>query len=135
MLPEAQQEALRCLRDARWRLLESFALARQEGLVDPVGLVIEPGFPYGRGLAQRLLLVSDPGARPRPTVTCMERSALAGMLAAPAQDLAATLREYRDEPGRWCAVLLARQGSVLTGTWQELFTLEVESSGRASGRR
>lgn len=134
MLPEAQQEALRCLREARWRLLESFALARQEGLVDPVGLVIEPGFPYGRGLAQRLLLIADSGARPRPTVTCMERAALVSVLAAPAPDIATALRGYQDEPGRWSAVILARAGSVLTGSWQELFTLETERSGRATSR-
>jgi hypothetical protein len=134
MLPEAQQEALRCLREARWRLLESFALARQEGLVDPVGLVIEPGFPYGRGLAQRLLLIADSGARQRPTVTCMERAALASVLTAPAPDIAAALRGFQDEPGRWSAVILARTGSVLTGSWQELFTLETEHSGRATSR-
>ena len=41
MLEGSQLEALSCLKDVRWPLLESYALARQEGLVDPVGLVID----------------------------------------------------------------------------------------------
>lgn len=125
-MPELPDDALRCLRDVRWQLLESFALARQEGLSEPVGFVLDPGFPYARGLGQRLLMLKSAGPT-RRTVTCMERSQLQGMFTSTATDIAEALRNVTDEPGRWAAVILAQRGWVLTGSWQELFTLEAPS--------
>jgi hypothetical protein len=135
MHSESQLDALSCLKDVRWTLLESYALARQEGLVDPVGLVIDPKFAYAQTLAQSLLLVKDSGAATRRTITCMERAVLCGLFATPAPGVAQALRAAKDEPGRWSAVILAQSGWVLTGSWQELFTLEVPKAGRASRQR
>lgn len=135
MFAARQIEALHCLKEVRWRLLESFALARQEGMLDPVGLVIDGKRPFAHRLSEGLLLAADNGAPERVTTTCMERSALASLLSAVAPELSAALRSHSDEPGRWTAVILADQGSVLTGTWQELFTLEIERSGRARAQR
>jgi hypothetical protein len=135
MLEGSQLEALSCLKDVRWPLLESYALARQEGLVDPVGLVIDATFPYAQTLSQSLLVVKDAGASTRRTTTCMERAVLCGVFATPAPDVAQALHRAKDEPGRWTAVILAQNGWVLTGTWQELFTLEVPKAGRASRQR
>lgn len=131
---ELPDDALRCLRDVRWQLLESFALARQEGLAEPVGFVLDPGFPYARGLGQRLLMLKSAGPT-RRTVTCMERSQLNGLFASTAPDIAEALRSVTDEPGRWAAVILAQRGWVLTGSWQELFTLQAPSTELQSRRR
>lgn len=135
MHSESQFEALSCLKDVRWPLLESYALARQEGLVDPVGLVIDATFPYAQAIAQSLLLAKDAAASKRRTATCMERAVLCGLFATPAPDVAQALRAGIDEPGRWTAVILAQSGWVLTGNWQELFTLDVPKAGRASRQR
>jgi hypothetical protein len=135
MQSESQLEALSCLKDVRWPLLESYALARQEGLVDPVGLVIDASFPYAQALAQSLMLAKGAGAAARRTATCMERAVLCGLFATPAPAVAQALRGAKDEPGRWTAVILAQSGWVLTGSWQELFTLEVPKTGRASRQR
>jgi hypothetical protein len=131
---ELPEEALRCLRDVRWQLLEAFALGRQEGLAEPVGLVLDPGFPYARGLGQRLLMFKSAGPT-RRSVTCMERSQLNAMFASTAPDIAEALRDVTDEPGRWASVILAQRGWVLTGTWQQLFTLEAQSNEVSSRRR
>jgi hypothetical protein len=135
MHSESQLEALGCLKDVRWPLLESYALARQEGLVEPVGLVIDASFPYAQALAQSLLVAKDSGSSNRRTTTCMERAVLCGLFATPAPEVAQALRGGKDEPGRWTAVIVARSGWVLTGTWQELFTLELPKAERASRRR
>lgn len=135
MHSESQLEALGCLKDVRWPLLESYALARQEGLVEPVGLVIDPTFAYAQTLAQSLLVAKDASSSTRPTATCMERAVLCGLFTTPAPDVAQALRGGKDEPGRWTAVILARRGWVLTGTWQELFTLELPKIERASRQR
>lgn len=135
MHSESQLEALSCLKEVRWPLLESYALARQEGLVDPVGLVIDATFPYAQALAQSLLVAKDAIPSKRPTATCMERAVLCGLFATPAPDVAQALRGAKDEPGRWTAVILAQSGWVLTGSWQELFTLDVPKAGRASRQR
>lgn len=135
MHSEPQEDALRCLRDVRWQLLESYALARQEGLVEPVGLVIDPGFPYGRGLAQRLLMMKDFGGPKRRSVSCMDRAQLSALFASAAEDIAEALRTLTDEPGRWAAVILAQRGWVLTGTWQELFTLQAKGDELRSRQR
>jgi hypothetical protein len=115
-------EALRFIVDVRWQLLESFALARQEGLTDPVGLVVDTGFPYGRAAAERLLLsgadVSGVGRR----ATCLPRAILRGALHGVAKELAPALSEAGDEPGHFSVVVLAEEGLIVTGTWQDLIT-------------
>ncbi|MGC4092519.1 MAG: hypothetical protein QM756_32505 [Polyangiaceae bacterium] len=133
MHAQLPEEALRCLRDVRWQLLESFALARQEGLAEPVGFVLDPGFPYARGLGQRLLMLKSAGPT-RRTVTCMERAQLHALFASVAPDVAEALRNVSDEPGRWASVILAQSGWVLTGSWQELFTLEARPTEVRSRR-
>lgn len=113
-------EAMRAIVAVRWPLLESYALARQDGFSEPVGLVIDRSFPYAQELALKLLVGQSPSAGPLCSVTCMEKSALVSLIGAPAPELATMLRGTMDEPGRWIAVLLSDQGWVLTGTWQEL---------------
>jgi len=112
----SQLTALRSVVEVRWRLLESYALARQEGLTEPVGLIIDRSHAFARELGQQVLVGSN-GSDVGKTVTCMERAALSGSLASGAPEVALTLRGLRDEPGRWAAVLLAERGLVLTGTW------------------
>lgn len=133
MHADLPDDALRLLRDVRWQLLESFALARQEGMSEPVGLVLDPSFPYARGLGQRLLMLKSAGPT-RRTVTCMERSQLNALFVSTASDIADALRNVSDEPGRWAAVILAQRGWVLTGSWQELFTLEAPQNEVRSRR-
>ncbi len=134
MLAELEREALRCLQEVRWRLLESYALARQEGLVEPVGLVIDASSAYAQSMTQRLLLAKEIGTLRGLTATCMERAVLIGLFSRPSPDIAAALKSHADEPGRWTAVILSKRGCVLTGSWQELFTLEAQPS-RASRQR
>jgi hypothetical protein len=126
---------MRAIVSIRWPLLECYALARQDGLVEPVGLVIERAFAYGRDLAPCLLVPGGSSPTPTCSVTCMERSTLAATLAGPAPELAAMLRSARDEPGRWIAVLLADQGWVLNGTWQELMEAVPSSASRRPSSR
>jgi len=130
-----QMEALRSVVEVRWRLLESYALARQEGLVEPVGLVIDRSHAFGRELAEHVLVDAHWSNDLGKSVSCLERSSLAGILAAAAPDVATTLRSVRDEPGRWAAVLLAERGLVLTGTWQELMTAAAEPARRVDRSR
>jgi hypothetical protein len=121
-------EAMRAIVSVRWPLLECYALARQDGLREPVGLVIDRSFVYGCELAQRLLVGEAASPSPTVSVTCLERTMLANMLAGPASDLAAMLRAAKDEPGRWIAVLIAEHGWMLSGTWQELMEAEAVPS-------
>jgi hypothetical protein len=130
-------EAMRAIVTVRWPLLESYALARQDGLAEPVGLVIDREHAYARELASQLLVGQNPEGAPGRSVSCMERGALAGMLAVAAPELARLLRGAADEPGRWIAVLLAQQGWLLTGTWQELMMAEERAAserGRSRAR-
>lgn len=121
-------EAMRAIVAVRWPLLESYALARQDGFTEPVGLVMDTSFAYARELALNLLVGQGPSAGPQCSVTCMEKSALMSLLSAPAPELAALLRGTADEPGRWVTVLLSEQGWVLSGTWQELMMAESKPS-------
>jgi hypothetical protein len=129
-------EAMRAIVSVRWPLLECYALARQDGLVEPVGLVIDRSFVYGSELAPQLLVGEAVSPAPTVSVTCLERSMLASMLAGPVSELAAMLRATKDEPGRWIAVLIAEHGWVLSGTWQELMEAEAvpKQSSRFSAR-
>lgn len=126
-------EAMRAIVAVRWPLLESYALARQDGMAEPVGLVIDRQFEYARAMASQLLVAEGAGPSPLRTVTCMERSRLCSLLAAPAPEIAAMLRGAADRPGHWLAVLLAEQGWMLSGTWQELMMAEAGPAAR-SGR-
>jgi hypothetical protein len=118
-------EALRCIVDVRWQLLESFALARQEGLTDPVGLVIDPGFPYGSAAAQSLLLLGGALSGMGRRATCLPRAVLCGALHGPAAELVPALRDGSDEPGYFTIIVLAESGLLVSGTWQDLITGEV----------
>lgn len=130
MHAESQTEPLSSLAEVRWSLLETYALARQEGFAQPVGLVIDFRYPYARQLAEQLLVSKEISPSTHCSVTCMERSALTSLLSQPAPDLAEALRASTDEPGRYVAVLLARKGWLLSGPWQELFTLSPPASAR-----
>lgn len=130
-----ESEALRCLVSVRWLLLESYALARQEGLVEPIGLVVEAAHPFAAQVAERLLLSRGPASAGQRSVTCMERAVLAAVLASAAPEVGNSLRAHNDEPGRFCVVVLSETGWVLTGSWQELFTLEASPAKRQPSRR
>lgn len=128
-------EAMRAIVAVRWPLLESYALARQEGLAEPVGLVIERRFAYAEELSAQILFgTATSGER---STSCMERAVLVRHLSGVAPELATLLRNSRDEPGRWLAVLLAERGWLLAGTWQELMIAEDRAVPLAglSGRR
>ncbi len=125
-------EALAFIVDVRWRLLESFALARQEGLVDPLGLVVDTSFPYGRRMGERLLLFGQLPSASARRATCVPRANLQAMLAREEPDLAEALRHVKDEPGSFAALVLAERGLLVTGTWQELITGQ---AGPRQGRR
>jgi hypothetical protein len=135
MSPSSPQGALSFIADVRWQLLESFALARQEGFADPVGLVVDTSFAYGQAVAERLLLtgaatVSGAGRR----ATCLPRAVLCGALNGAAPELLSALREGEDEPGHFTVVLLAESGLVVTGTWQELITGNAPGKGSLPAR-
>lgn len=123
-------EAMRAIVAVRWPLLESYALARQDGFAEPVGLVIDRSFAFARQLAPQLLVGQSSEPTCIRTVTCMERAVLVRVLSAAAPDLAALLRVSADEPGQWVSVLLAERGWLLTGTWQELMMAQ---DARATG--
>jgi hypothetical protein len=125
-------EALRFIVDVRWQLLESFALARQEGLVEPVGLVIDSSFPYGRAAGEKLLLSGAPISGSGRRATCLPRASLCGALHGAAPDLLPALREGNDEPGHFTVVVLAEEGLVVTGTWQDLITGSASKSSEKS---
>ncbi len=115
----------------RWPLLESYALARQEGLAEPTGLVIDVSEAYGRRLAEALFADARLPAHGAQRVSCVERALLVSQLRGPAPEVAEALRTYADEPGHFTAVVLAERGSVVTGTWQEL----IAASSRRSNVR
>jgi hypothetical protein len=125
-------ETLSFIVDVRWPLLESFALARQEGLAEPVGVVVDTSFPYGRSMGEKLLLFSQATPGNTRRATCIERASLTAALREAAPDLVAALRSFRDEPGRFTALVLADRGLIVTGTWQELITGEVPRQGGRS---
>ena len=122
MASSSPLEALRFIVDVRWQLLESFALARQEGLVEPVGLVVDTSFPFGQSAAEKLLLSGTPLSGSGRRATCLARAHLCGALHDAAPDLLPALRGETDEPGHFTVVVLAEAGLVVTGTWQELIT-------------
>lgn len=114
---------MQCVVRVRWPLLESYALARQEGLTDPVGLVVDLGCAYAREVTAHTLLalpqaLDSIGLR----VTCLERGILNQVLQTAAPQLVSLLGAALDEPGRWTAVVLGERGWVVSGSWQDLIT-------------
>jgi hypothetical protein len=137
VLSESHPEAWRCVHGARWRLLESYALARQEGLASPVGLVADVRHPRAAQLLRQLLLApSAPGKDPI-YAGCVERGALCSALVTITPKLAEFLFSRADEPGSWTALVLQDDEVVLSATWQELISgaSARDSIGQRSERR
>jgi len=137
VLSESHPEAWRCVHGARWRLLESYALARQEGLASPVGLVADLRHPRAVQVLRQLTL--SPGASKTDPVYagCVERGALCSALMPVAPKLAEFLFSRADEPGTWTALVLQDDEVVLNATWQELISGAgaKASAGQRSERR
>jgi hypothetical protein len=125
---ESDPEAWRCVHGVRWRLLESYALARQEGLASPIGLIADTRHPRAAQLLRQLLLSPD-AAIDHVYAGCVERGALCTALVGNAPKLAEELFARADEPGSWTALVLQAQETVLSATWQELI------SGPGAGAR
>ena len=120
--PESHPEAWRCVHGARWRLLESYALARQEGLASPVGLVADLRYPRAVQVLRQLLLAPG-GPKADPLYAgCVERGALCSALVQITPKLVEFLFSRSDEPGSWTALVLQDEEVVLTGSWQELIS-------------
>jgi hypothetical protein len=125
---ESQSEAWRCVHGVRWRLLESYALARQEGLASPIGLVADMQHPRAAQLLRQLLLSPD-AAVEHLYAGCVERGTLCTALVGSSPKLAEELFSRADEPGCWTALVLRAEEVVLSASWQELI------SGASAGVR
>jgi hypothetical protein len=137
VLSESHPEAWRCVHGVRLRLLESYALARQEGLASPVGLVADVRHPRAAQLLRLLLLApSTPGKDP-VYAGCVERGALCSALMPISPKLAEFLFSRGDEPGSWTALVLQDEEAVLSASWQELISGAGarDSVGQRSERR
>ena len=122
VLSESHPEAWRCVHGARWRLLESYALARQEGLASPVGLVADLRHPRAVHVLRQLTL-SPAAAKTDPVYAgCVERGALCSALMPIAPKLGELLFSRGDEAGSWTALVLQDEEVVLSATWQELIS-------------
>jgi hypothetical protein len=135
VLSESHPEAWRCVHGVRWRLLESYALARQEGLASPVGLVADVRHPRAAQLLRQLLLA--PSSKDPVYAGCVERGALCSALMPIAPKLAEFLFSRGDEPGAWTALVLQDEEVVLSASWQELISGAGarDSVGQRSERR
>jgi hypothetical protein len=118
---ESNPEAWRCVHGVRWRLLESYALARQEGLASPIGLVADMRHPRAAQVLRQLLLSPGTGAD-SVYAGCVERGALCTALVGHAPRLAEQVFARADEPGCWTALVLLDEAVVLGATWQELIS-------------
>src|SRR5260221_8569729 len=118
---ESHPAAWRCVHGVRWRLLESYALARQEGLASPIGLVADMRNPRAAQLLRQLLL-SPCSAADSVYAGCVERGALCTALVGSSPQLAEQLFSQADEPGAWTALVLLDEDIVLSATWQELIS-------------
>src|SRR5450432_3315607 len=136
VLSESHPEAWRCVHGARWRLLESYALARQEGLASPVGLVADVRHPRAAQLLRQLLLAPS-GSKDPVYAGCVERGALCSALVTIAPKLVEFLFSRADEPGSWTALVLQDEEVVLSASWQELISGAgaKDSVGQRSERR
>lgn len=137
VLSESHPEAWRCAHGARWRLLESYALARQEGLASPIGLVADVRHPRALQVLRQLLL--SPGNPPTTKgdplyVGCVERGALCSALVPIAPQLVEFLFSRPDEPGGWTALILQDEEVVLSATWQELISGNRPSASASVGK-
>jgi hypothetical protein len=119
---DARSEAWRSVHSVRWRLLESYALARQERLASPIGLVADMSRPRATHWLRRLLLASAPASDTDIFAGCVERGALCTALVASLPKLAEQLFACGDEPGLWTALVLSDEEVVLRGSWQELIS-------------
>jgi hypothetical protein len=118
----------------RWRLLESYALARQEGLASPIGLVADMRQPRAAQVLRQLLL-SPSNAADDVYAGCVERGALCAALVGSSPQLAQELFARADEPGSWTALVLRGEEVVLSATWQELISGAPARAGVGVGRR
>lgn len=134
---ESHPEAWRCVHGVRWRLLESYALARQEGLASPIGLVADVRHPRAAQLLRQLLLLHAQSPADHVYAGCVERGALCTALVSSAPKLAEQLFARTDEPGSWTALVLQDAEVVLSATWQELISgvSARASAGQRSERR
>jgi hypothetical protein len=137
VLSESHPEAWRCVHGVRWRLLESYALARQEGLASPIGLVVDMRQPRAAQLLRQLFLAPHASGKDPVYAGCVERGALCSALVSIAPKLAEQLFARGDEAGSWTALVLQEQEVVLSATWQELISSAGASSsiGQRSERR
>jgi hypothetical protein len=119
---ESHPEAWRSVHGVRWRLLESYALARQEGLASPVGLVADLRHPRAVQVLRQLTLSPSVSHGEPVYAGCLERGALCSALMSVAPKLAEFLFSHGDEPGAWTALVLQEQEVILSGTWQELIS-------------
>ncbi|MEI9948557.1 MAG: hypothetical protein WDO74_06115 [Pseudomonadota bacterium] len=122
VVSESHPEAWRCVHGARWRLLESYALARQEGLASPVGLVADLRRPRAVHVLQQLMLSPSTTSADPLYAGCVERGALCSALMSIAPKLAELLFSRGDEAGSWTALVLQDEEVVLSATWQELIS-------------
>jgi len=122
VLSESHPEAWRCVHGARWRLLESYALARQEGLASPVGLVADLRHPRAVHVLRQLTLAPATAKGDPVYVGCVERGALCSGLMPLAPKLAELLFSRGDEAGAWTALVLQADEAVLSASWQELIS-------------
>lgn len=122
---------------ARWRLLESYALARQEGLASPVGLVADLRHPRAVQVLRQLMLSPSSTSHEPLYAGCVERGALCSALMSIAPKLAELLFSHGDEAGSWTALVLQDAEVVLSASWQELIsgTSARASVGQRSERR
>jgi hypothetical protein len=120
VLSESHPEAWRCIHAVRWRLLESYALARQEGLASPVGLVADLAHPRALQVLRQLLLSPSNAKGSTLYAGCVERGALCSALMPVLPKLVEFLFSRADEPGSWTALVLHGEEVVLSATWQEL---------------
>ena len=122
---------------ARWRLLESYALARQEGLASPVGLVADLRHPRAVQVLRQLMLSPSTTNADPIYAGCLERGGLCSALMSIAPKLGELLFACGDEAGSWTALVLLNEEVVLSATWQELIsgTSARVTVGQRSGRR
>lgn len=122
---------------ARWRLLESYALARQEGLASPVGLVADLRHPRAVQVLRQLMLAPSTTGSDPTYAGCVERGALCSALMSIAPRLAEELFSRGDEAGSWTALVLQDDEAVLSASWQELISGNAPraSVSQRSGRR
>ena len=118
-------------------MLESYALARQEGLASPVGLVAELRHPRAAHVLRQLTLSPLASHADPVYVGCVERGALCSALMPIAPKLGELLFSRGDEAGAWTALVLQDEEVVLSATWQELISGSVPkaSTGHRSERR